>query len=200
MQAGESDLFDTVPIIVKQPKRFFIDESEYHCFNGRGRHVAHVREIGLSGGMQALRIMAKNTSGFARRLVVEDAWRRPRLVIDKQWSLFTASTTIALPDGRPVGYIDQDFRLFKAGFRLLDAWKQPVGTIAGDFWGFQFRLEDAGGHEVAKVDRSVPDLGELFSSADSYVLWRRYPNLPEPLRTLVLASGITVDLVIAEGK
>ncbi|WP_051065319.1 phospholipid scramblase-related protein [Nocardiopsis potens] len=199
-KADVEDLFDTVPIIVKQPKRFFVDESEYHCYDAHGRHVAHIYEEGLDGGMRALRFLAENTSGFARKLVVNDAYRRPRLRIHKQWSLWTASTGIMLADGTPVGYIDQDFRLFKAGFRLLDGWKRQVGMLNGDFWGFRFRIDDASGHEVAKVDRSVPDLGEFFTAADSYVLWRRYPNLPEPLRTLVLAAGITVDLVLAEGK
>ncbi|MDA0566622.1 scramblase [Streptomonospora sp. S1-112] len=194
------DLFNTAPIVVKQPKRFFIDESEYHCYDRDGRHLAHVHEVGLDGGMKALRFMAGNTAGFARKLMVNDAWRRPRLYIEKSWSLWTASTTIAHPDGTPIGYIDQDFKLFKAGFRLLDPWKRHLGTIKGDFWGFDFKIVDHTDHEVAKVNRQVADLGDLFTAADTYVLWPRYPTLPEPLRTLVIASGITVDLVLAEGK
>ncbi|MDA8369270.1 MAG: phospholipid scramblase-related protein [Nocardiopsaceae bacterium] len=194
------DFFNTSPIVVKQPKRFFIDESEYHCYDQYGRHLAHIHEVGLDSGMQALRFLAGNTAGFARKLMVNDAYRRPRLYIEKSWAMWTASTTIAWPNGQPIGYIDQDFKLFKAGFRLLDPWKRHLGTIKGDFWGFDFQILDANNHEVARVNRKVADLGELFTAADTYVLWSRYPNLPEPLKTLVIASGITVDLVLAEGK
>ncbi|WP_343233671.1 phospholipid scramblase-related protein [Streptomonospora sp. PA3] len=194
------DLFNTAPIVVKQPKRFLIDQSEYYCYDRSGNHLAHVYEVGLDGGMQALRIFAGNTAGFQRKLMVNDAWRRPRLYIEKSWALFTATTTIAHPDGRPIGYIEQDFKFFKAGFRLLDPWKRHIGTISGNFFGFDFQVSDAHEHEVARVNRQMPDIGELFTAADSYVLWPRYPNLPEPLKTLVVASGITIDLVLMEGK
>lgn len=194
------DLFTTAPIVVKQPKRFFIDESEYHCYDGHGRHIAHVHEVGLDGGMQALRLLAGNTAGFARKVMINDAWRRPQLYIEKSWSMFTATTTVAYPDGRPIGYIDQDFTFFKAGFRLLDPWKRHLGTISGNLLGFEFQITDAYEHEIARVDRRVPDVGEFFTAADTYVLWPRYPALPEPLKTLVIASGITIDLVLMEGK
>ncbi|WP_017622731.1 phospholipid scramblase-related protein [Nocardiopsis chromatogenes] len=194
------DLFNTVPIVVKQPKRFFVDESEYYCYDAHGRLAAHVHEVGLSGGMKALRFVAENTAGFARKLMVNDAWGRPRLYIEKSWAMFTATTTIAYPDGRPIGYIDQDFKLFKASFRLLDAWKQQVGTVRGNFGAFEFQILDNNEHEVGRVDRNFPNLGEFFTAADSYQVWQRYPNLPDPLKTLAVASGIAIDLVLLEGK
>ncbi|WP_106582038.1 LURP-one-related/scramblase family protein [Murinocardiopsis flavida] len=194
------DLFNTAPVVVKQPKRYFVDKSEYFCYDTQGRQIAHVHEADLGAGMQALRFMAKNTTGFARTVRVDDAWGRPRLVIEKKWSMWTAQTVISVPGGPPIGYIDQDFKLFKAGFRLLDPYKRHLGTIKGDFWGFDFEIVDANEHPIAKVNRHVADLGELFTAADTYVLWPRYPNLPEPLKTLVVASGITVDLVLAEGQ
>lgn len=46
----------------------------------------------------------------------------------------------------------------------------------------------------------MPDLGELFTAADSYALHQRYPSLPQPLGTLVVASAIAIDLVLKEGK
>ncbi|GAA3727802.1 uncharacterized protein YxjI [Spinactinospora alkalitolerans] len=194
------DLFNTAPILVKQPKRYFVDRSEYFCYNRQGQQIAHIDEVGLNAGMQALRLLADSAENFGRKLMVNDASHRPRLMIEKEWSLWTASTVISVPNGPPIGYIDQDFKLFKAGFRLLDPYKQHIGTIKGDFWGFDFQILDAREHEVAKVNRHVADLGEYFTDADTYVLWQRYPNLPEPLKTLVVASGITVDLVLAEGR
>jgi uncharacterized protein YxjI len=111
----------------------------------------------------------------------------------------TATTAVSLPDGRPVGTIEQDLKFFGSEFTLLDPWKRKIGSIGGDFVGRDFRITDHHGHEVARVDRALPDLGEVLTSADSYALHHRYPTLPEPLRTLIVASAIAIDLVLREG-
>lgn len=71
----------------------------------------------------------------------------------------TATTHVVWPDGRPVGTIEQDFAFFKPGFTLIDPWKRRIGTIEGDFFARDFRINDHQGHEVARVDRRLPDLG-----------------------------------------
>ncbi|PRY00675.1 LURP-one-related/scramblase family protein [Allonocardiopsis opalescens] len=196
-----TDLFNSPVLLVDQPKRFFVDQSEYHVFNGQGQRVAHVHEINLSAGMQVLRFMAESTTGFRRQLAVNDAYGRPLFLIDKSWELFTATTSISVPNGPVIGYIDQDFKLLKSSFRLLDGYKRLVGTISGDFWGWDFALSDANGLEVARVNKQYAGLtAEVFTAADRYALHMRYGNLPEPLRTLVIASGVTIDLVLQEGK
>lgn len=194
------DFFSTNPLMVKQPKRFMVDVSEYYCFNQYGYQVAHVHEVGADGAMQALRFFARSTSGFERKVIINDSYRRPRLIIQKHWSFMTASTSVNLPDGSPVGTIEQDMKFFESAFTLLDPWKRQIGAIEGDLFAHDFRINDHNRHEIARVDRQVPDWGEVFTSADTYVLRQRYPSLPEPLRTLVMASGIAIDLVLHEGS
>ncbi len=99
-----------------------------------------------------------------------------------------------------MGSIEQDLKFFGAKFTLMDPWKRQIGTIEGDFVSRDFRINDHNAHEVARVDRSLPDLGEIVTAADSYALHHRYPSLPEPLRTLVVASAIAIDLVLREGR
>lgn len=195
------DFFAVNPLMVRQPKRFLVDESEYWCFDRHGRQIAHVYEHGLDTGARVARFVASNY-GFSsnRKLVVNDVHHRPRLLIEKQWSWVTATTTVNWPDGRPVGTIEQDLKFFQAQFTLLDPWKRPLGAIEGDFFGRDFRISDAQRHEVARVNRKFPDVGEMFSSADSYALHHRYPSLPEPLRTMVVACAIAIDLVLLEGR
>lgn len=194
------DIFAANPLLVRQPKRFMVDVSDYEVYDQYGRQVAWAREQGADGGMQVLRYLAKNTGGFERRVHITDLHGHQRLAIRKHWSWMTATTSVSLPDGRPVGTIEQDLKFFGSKFTLLDAWKRQVGAIEGDFVGLDFRVSDHNGHEVARVDRKLPDLGELFTSADSYALHHRYPTLPEPLRTLIVASAIAIDLVLREGK
>ena len=63
------DFFAANPLLVKQPKRFMVDESEYHCFDERGQQVAHVYEPNLDTGMRVLRHVVDNTAGFQRKVV-----------------------------------------------------------------------------------------------------------------------------------
>ena len=194
------DIFNANPLVVRQPKRFMVDVSDYEVYDAYGRPIAQVREQGADGGMQVLRALSRNTGGFERRVHVNDMYGRTGLVIQKHWSWMTASTSVNLPDGRSVGTIEQDLKFFGSKFTLMDPWKRVVGGIEGDFIGMDFRLKDHADHEIARVDRRMPDLGELFTTADSYALHRRYPSLPRPLGTLVVASAIAIDLVLKEGK
>lgn len=194
------DIFDTNPLLVRQPKRFLADLSDYEVFDNHGRQVAQVREQGAGGGMQVLRALYRGTGGFARRVHVDDMFGHTRLIIQKHWSWVTASTSVLLPNGRLVGSIEQGMRFFGARFTLRDPDKHTIGVIEGDVVGMDFRIKDPADHEVARVDRNIPDLGEVFTTADSYVLHRRYSSLPQPLDTLVVASAIAIDLVLHEGK
>ncbi|WP_017603221.1 LURP-one-related/scramblase family protein [Nocardiopsis alkaliphila] len=194
------DIFNANPLLVRQPKRFMVDLSDYEVFDVHGRQIAQVREQGAGGGMQVLRALSRSTSGFERRVHVDDVYGRTRLVIRKHWSWMTASTSVNLPDGRPVGSIEQDLKFFGSQFSLMDPEKRTIGTIEGDFTALDFRIKDHAEHEIARVDRRVPDLGEMFTTADSYALHQRYPSLPQPLGTLVVASAIAIDLVLREGK
>ena len=194
------DIFAANPLLVKQPKRFMVDVSDYMVYDAYGRQIAWAREQGADAGMQVLRHLARSTGGFERRVYVTDLYGHHRLVIQKHWSWMTATTAVNFPDGRPVGTIEQDLKFFGSKFSLLDPWKRPVGYIEGDFVGHDFKITDHAAHEVARVDRKIPDMGEIFTSADSYALHHRYPSLPEPLRTLVVASAIAIDLVLREGS
>lgn len=192
------DFFAANPLLVRQPQKFWSWNSEYHCFDHHGRQIAHVHQDTSDSGSRFFQQWMTGSS--QSKVFVRDAWGHVRLVIQKHWALATATTHVTWPDGRPVGTIEQDFTFFKSGFTLIDPWKNRIGTIEGDFFARDFRISDHRQHEVARVDRSIPDIGELFSSADTYAMHRRYPSLPEPLSTLVVAAAITIDLVLRENS
>ena len=58
------DIFNANPLVVRQPKRFMVDISDYEVYDAHGRPVAQVREQGADGGMQVLRALSRNTGGF----------------------------------------------------------------------------------------------------------------------------------------
>ncbi|QVQ50290.1 scramblase [Spiractinospora alimapuensis] len=194
------DFFTTVPLVVRQPQGGFGTLSEYHCYDQWGRQVAHVREVGVDAAMQVFRVIGPLAgASHQRRVVVSDGWQRPRLYIHKEWSFGAASTVVQAPDGSIVGRIHQQLRLLQAEFHLKDAHQQHLGTIQGDLFAHDFQIFDAYQHEICRVNRRLQGLAEVFTTADTYVVWRRYLDLPEPLLTLVVASAIVIDLVLHEG-
>lgn len=195
------DLFSTVPLVVRQPRGSFGDLSEYFCYDQWGRQVAHVREVGVDAATQVFRVIGPLAGGsHQRRVLISDGWQRPRLYIHKEWSFGTAATIVQAPDGTVLGRIEQQLRFTKSEFHFKDAHQQYLGSIQGDFFSHDFQIFDAYQHEICRVNRRLDGLAELFTAADSYVVWRRYLDLPEPLLTLVVASAIAIDLVLHEGS
>lgn len=189
------DFFTAVPLLVAQRNPGVAAELEYSCLDGHGRQVAHAREEPVSGGRSVARALLPAVAG--RRVRIGDMLGRPLLVVDKRQSWMTATTTVSRPDGRPVGSVEKDPKFFRAGFALLDPWKQRIGSIEGDLLlNNHFVVDDGEGREAARIDRTRSPYADGLVPPDAYRLVRHYSALPEPLNTLILASVIAIDLTL----
>jgi hypothetical protein len=158
--------------------------------DGHGRQIAHVYEEDASAGMGVVRYIA--SAMVPRKVIVNDMHQRPLLAIEKHGRGRTTSVT--WPDGRTVGTIENESGFTKSGFALLDPWERRIGSLKGDLLANNnFVVYDEADHEMARVNRTASPHGGF---GDAYLLRRRYPTLPEPLNTLVVASGIVIDLVM----
>ncbi len=83
----------------------------------------------------------------------------------------------------------------------LEAGGQRLGSIkAEDVKAWDFRIEDAAGAEVARVTKTWAGWAkERFTRADNYVVQLHRP-LAEPLRSLVLAAALAVDVALKQGE
>ncbi|NYJ35970.1 LURP-one-related/scramblase family protein [Nocardiopsis aegyptia] len=184
------DLFTADPLLTVQPGVQPGTEAEYYFLNGHGQQVARAYEENVSAGMSVARFVA--SAMVPRKVLIDDMHRRPLLAIEKR--TFGGTTSVTWPDGRPVGTIENESKFSGAGFALLDPWERRLGSAKGDFvLNSDFVVRDDADHEVARVNRTRSPHGGL---GDAYLLRRRYPTLPEPLNTLLVASGIVIDLVV----
>lgn len=186
--------------MVEQPKEVFGVESKYTVFNSHGQPVAFVREPNLSGGKKAMRFIFSDMANNTRHtLHVMRPDGMPMLIIDKPFAMTTPRVQITWPNGQPVGAIQCHFGL-KPRFTLLDPWNRQLGEIRGDFFGWDFSIADWQGIEVARVNKQWEGLAAAwFTTADRYAVQIQY-QLPDPLRTLVIATAITIDVVLRENK
>lgn len=196
-----SDLFNSPVLLVEQPRKFFTVEASYQVFSSEGAPLANVREIDLSALMKIARFFfSENSANFPAKLQLSAPTGEPLLIVDKPFAFYRPKVKVLRPDGMLIGYIASQFKLMGSRFNLLDANGGEVGEISGNWTGWEFSITDAQGTQIAQVSKRFAGLTkEFFTTADRYAVQFSY-QLPEPLLSLVIASSVTIDLVLHQAK
>jgi hypothetical protein len=105
---------------------------------------------------------------------------------------------VTRPDGTPVGEIVQQNAIGKINFSI-EANGSKLGEIRAENWrAWNFAVVDHAGVEVARITKTWEGLAKtMFTTADNYVL-QVHHQLPEPLRSLVVATALTVDTALKQ--
>ena len=114
-------------------------------------------------------------------------------------SLFLSQVSVKDGAGQPLGGFKQKLFSIGGSFSVLDTQDETICDLKGKWTGWDFRfLHD--GEELAHVTKKWSGLGkELFTSADNYVLQISEEVPPSnPVRKLILAAVLTIDLVLKE--
>lgn len=115
-------------------------------------------------------------------------------------SFFLSTVEVLDERNTIIGKFKQKFFSIGGKFEVLDASERPLCMLKGKWtsWDFKFVAND--GKEFATVTKKWSGLGkELFTSADNYIL-QISPEVPadHPLRLLILAAVMCIDLVLKE--
>ncbi|MEU5885032.1 phospholipid scramblase-related protein [Spirillospora sp. NPDC047279] len=188
-----SDLFNSPVLKIDQPRGVPSAKSKYTVKDGQGTLLAQASEHDVGVARQAVRTVFGG--GGRRSVLVENAHGVPVLAIETRSS---RDTLISAPGGALYGSIqidDYDWR-----YKLLDAAERFVGRLDGNRVARKFKVLDAAGHHVAQVDKKWKGaMTEILTSADRYRVEFHHP-LPDPLRVLVVAAPIALDLMLYEDK
>ncbi len=121
------------------------------------------------------------------------------LTVKRGVAIFLSTVQVFDENDQLVGKFKQ--KLFSIGgkFNVLDAQENFLCMLKGKWtsWDFKFVKEDV---EFAHVSKKWAGLGkELFTSADNYML-EIYDkvNNDSPIRILILAAVICIDMVLKE--
>jgi uncharacterized protein YxjI len=121
------------------------------------------------------------------------------LTVKRGISLFVSTVEVFDDQDIRVGIFKQQFFSIGGKFKVLDDNENPICTLQGKWtsWDFKFMNENT---EYAHVTKKWAGIGkELFTSADNYVLEIK-DTVPadSPLRILVLAAVLCIDMVLKE--
>jgi uncharacterized protein YxjI len=102
--------------------------------------------------------------------------------------------------GRELGYFRAKAISIGPSFRIFDMQDREIGSVKGDWKGWNFQLLGSAGEELGRVTKKWAGFGkELFTTADTYVI-----SLSDAAAgnretaQLLLAAGLAIDTVFKE--
>ncbi|MET7612654.1 LURP-one-related/scramblase family protein [Streptomyces seoulensis] len=189
----------TEPVLVVNQKAKLIElTNEYKVMDQNGRDLGAVVEVGQGVLRKILRFVSSWDQFLTHRLEIRDTTGQPQLLLTRPAKIFKSRVLVARPDGSPVGEIVQQNMIGKINFALNVDGRQ-VGAIKAENWrAWNFAIVDDAGTEIARITKTWEGLAKtLFTTADNYVLQIHRP-LSEPLRSLVVATALTVDTALKQ--
>jgi len=196
--AGGGTLF-TEPILVVNQKRKLIElNTEFAVFDQHGTQIGAVRQVGQSSTKKALRFVANVDQFLTHKFQIVDIQGNVVLALTRPAKLLKSKVLITDGLGQPVGDVVQQNAIGKIRF-ALEAGGQTLGSINAENWrAWNFAIQDHTGAEVARITKTWEGLATtLFTTADNFVV-QIHRQLEEPLRSLVVASALCVDVALKQ--
>jgi uncharacterized protein YxjI len=197
---GGGSIFTEPVLVVNQKAKLIEINNEYAIYDGNGRQLGAVRQVGQSMLKKAARVLTSYDQFMTHKLQVVDMAGTVLLAITRPAKVFKSRILINDSVGREVGQVVQQNVIGKIRFSL-EAGGEPIGSINAENWrAWNFSVRDHTDTEVARITKTWEGLAKtMFTTADNYVVQIHRP-LEEPLRTLVVASALSVDTALKQDK
>ena len=191
--------FETNEYFIDQKVNYFKFEAEYKVFGQDGEQIGLIKQR-ISTGHKALRLfLGKAMMPFLLEIV--DAEGNLVAVIKRGWTFFMSE--IAVLDGhhQALGFIKQKWSFMKPSFHIMDANKSKIAEIKGDWKGWNFIISGADKSPIGTVSKKwAGAMKEIFTTADKYNVSIREEYKENTDKIVVVATAITIDMVLKESK
>lgn len=198
VSTGGGTVFTEPVLVVNQKAKLIELSNQYAVFDGQGRQIGSVNQVGQSTAKKVLRALTNIDQFLTHRLDVTDMAGTVQLRLTRPAKVFKSTVVVSDGADREIGRIVQENMIGKIHFRL-ESGGQVFGAIRAENWrAWNFRIEDAGGTEVARITKTWEGVAKtLFTTADNYVV-QIHQQLTEPLRSLVVAAALSVDTALKQ--
>jgi uncharacterized protein YxjI len=195
---GGGTVFDEPVLVVNQKAKIIEINNEYAVYDQHGTQIAAIRQVGQSTAKKALRLMGSVDQFLTHKLQLVDTQGNVLLALTRPAKVMKSKVLIQDARGSEVGQIVQQNMIGKIRFGL-EANGHAYGSINAENWrAWNFSIQDHAGTEVARITKTWEGLAKtMFTTADNFVVQIHRP-LEEPLRTLVVASSLAVDVALKQ--
>ncbi len=195
---GGGTVFTEPVLVVNQKAKIVELNNEYGIYDREGRLIGGITQFGQSTMKKVARLLTDYDQFMTHKLLIHDAAGTPLLYVERPAKVFKSRILVRDASGREVGEIKQENVFGKIRFSLVSGGAKVGAIKAQNWWAWNFRIEDHTGAEVARIDKTWEGLAKaVFTTADNYVV-RIHRQLEEPLRSLVVASAVSVDLALKQ--
>ncbi|MEO5838644.1 MAG: phospholipid scramblase-related protein [Acidimicrobiales bacterium] len=198
--AGGGTIFSEPVLVVNQKAKLIEVNNEYAIFTQSGQQIGAVRQVGQSVAKKVLRVVSSLDQFMTHSLQIVDGNGVVQLAIKRPAKMFKSKFEVTNGAGQVIGAIMQENMVGKIHFGLfVDG--QRLGSINAENWrAWNFNIQDANGAEVARITKTWEGLAKtMFTTADNYVV-QISPTLVDPLRSLVVASALSIDTALKQDK
>ncbi|HET7435422.1 MAG TPA: phospholipid scramblase-related protein [Thermoanaerobaculia bacterium] len=192
-------LFDRQTYIVKERVAFAKLTDTYDLLDAQTAQPIGVAKEEPAAWAKWLRLVVKKQLMPTTVNVYESETAPPVLSIKRGVALFRPKATVSTPS-QEVGFFQAKVFSIGPSFTIHDAQQREIGSVKGDWKGWNFQLLGPSGEELGRVTKKWAGLGkELFTSADTYAIsisdsaaGRR------DVAQLLLAAGLAIDTIYKE--
>jgi uncharacterized protein YxjI len=197
---GGGTVFTEPVLVVNQKAKLIEVNNEYAIYDANGTQLGAVRQVGQSALKKAARVLTSYDQFMTHKLQVVDMGGNVLLAVTRPAKVFKSRVIVQDGAGRELGQVVQQNVFGKVRFSL-EAGGTPLGSINAENWrAWNFSIRDAADTEVARITKTWEGLAKtMFTTADNYVVQIHRP-LEEPLRSLVVASALSVDTALKQDK
>ena len=186
--------------LFKEHVGLFKASNNYDIYDPESKEmILHCREKNLNIFYKIVRIFFRNYKRMTPfEIEIKGLSGKKILKVKKGFSFFLSKIQVFDENDNLVGIFKQRLS-FKSNFDMLDKRENLVCKLKGNFIGWNFKFLK-GDNEVGLVTKKWSGIGkEMFTSADNYILEiKDKVEKDSPLRLLILAAVICIDMVIKE--
>ena len=195
---GDGTIFGEPILVVNQKAKLIEVNNEYAIYDKDGRQLGAVRQVGQNMAKKVLRVLGSVDQFLTHKLQVVDMQGNVLMQVTRPAKFMKSRVIIQDGLGNDIGEVAQENVFGKIRFSY-NANGRRIGGIQAENWrAWNFSLLDADDNEVARITKTFEGVAKtLFTTADNYVLQVHKP-LEEPLRSLVVASALTVDTALKQ--
>ncbi|HEY1113031.1 MAG TPA: phospholipid scramblase-related protein [Chitinophagaceae bacterium] len=193
------EFFESNDYFIDEKVAFLKFHNEYKVYDNTATQVGTIVQR-VSGWHKFLRLFL-NKALFPFTLEVIDNNAKVLVTIRRGWTFWLSRIDILGAEGAPVGFIKQKFRLLKPRFQIFGTEGEQIAEINGDWKAWNFGITSAAGNPIGSISKKWAGVAkELFTSADKYYVTIDPAYAEDRNKIAIVATAITIDMVLKESK
>ncbi len=189
--------FENDTYVIDQKIQYFKFANLYRVYNAGGVEIGGIQEI-VPGWVKFLRVLL-NKSMLPFQLEIKDLEGNVLSTVKRGFTFWLSKITIADGVGTELAQIKQKYSVLKPKFALMSPAGAALGTIKGDWRGWNFQITAPDEHQIGTISKKWNGaMKEIFTTADKYIV-EIDPSVNEDAEKVALVStAITIDMVLKD--